>query len=83
MYYDYPEEYDQIGVMEMEFMGKRVAWDEDDNVYIYTGDFREREDGYTLIGEMGWQDVPDVDPDRELADNLDRLWQFVKDRISN
>ena len=56
-------------------LGQRVAWTVDDDVYVYTGDTTEREDGYVHIGTLGWEDTPD-DPADDAGYNIERLREF-------
>jgi hypothetical protein len=55
--HDYPPEFDAEYAYEIVEGGLKVAWTEDDNVYVYVGaDKTEREDGYLLIGTLEWMD---------------------------
>jgi len=45
-------------------------------VFVRTGDTTEREDGYVLIGQLGWEDMPD-DPADDGGYNVGRLRDFV------
>ena len=53
-----------------------VAWTVDDDVFVRTGDTTEREDGYVLIGQLGWEDTPD-DPADDGGYNVGRLHEMV------
>lgn len=76
--YDYPPEYDNEDALEI-VHGEPplpVAWTVDDDVFVRTGDTTEREDGYFLIGQLGWEDTPD-DPTDDGGYNVGRLRDFV------
>jgi hypothetical protein len=46
--------------------GTHYAWDEDDRVYMYTGEHRdEYDDGYRLLGTLAWDDD---NPEQTLRD---------------
>ena len=57
----------------------RVAWTVDDDVFIYTGDKSEREDGYIHIGQLEWED--NNDPTDDFGHNEGRLRQYVTDKL--
>lgn len=54
----------------------RVAWTTEDDVYVYTGDVSEREDGFVWIGRLCWEDNED-DPCDDEGFNVQRLRDFV------
>lgn len=54
----------------------RVAWTTTDDVYVYTGDMSEREDGFVWIGRLCWEDNED-DPCDDEGFNVQRLRDFV------
>ena len=57
----------------------RVAWTVDDDVFIYTGDKSEREDGYIYIGQLEWED--NNGPTDDFGHNEGRLRQYVTDKL--
>jgi hypothetical protein len=63
---------DDEGVAELIVDGHWFAWDESGNVYLYQGEGAERDDGYTLIGELHPLDIPEYEWQahlREFAQN--------------
>ena len=54
----------------------KVAWTVNDDVFIYTGDTTEREDGYVHIGKLEWDETSN-DPLDDSGHNIERLRDFV------
>ena len=69
-----PWELESEQALEIDVLGTRVAWTENDNVFIYTGEKTQRDDGYEHIGNLEWEDGPSPHDDMEY--NLGRLRNF-------
>lgn len=80
-YWEVPVEEEQA--IEITVGAARVAWTENDDVYLFVGeggsvDKRVRDDGYTHIGVLEWEESADapVQFAVEEAHNLERLREF-------
>lgn len=65
--------------LEIEVGSMRVAWTEDDEVYVLAEGTKEksiREDGFMLIGRMAWES-DNREYWEEEAINLERLQEFA------
>lgn len=74
MRYLEPWELESEQALEIDVLGTRVAWTENDDVFIHTGEKTQRDDGYEHIGRLEWEDSPTSHGDMEH--NLDRLRDF-------
>lgn len=80
--YDYPPEYNAEHALEITVGDMDVAWNEDDEVFIYTEKTKTqsvRDDGYILIGNLEWEDSPNCNYDEDMEYNLERLRNFALD----
>jgi len=77
--YDYNEEH----ALEITVCDHKVAWTEDDDVYVHQPDHPEckREDGYVLIGTLEWEDGHTETYDEGMQYNIDRLRAFAKEHL--
>jgi hypothetical protein len=76
-YWEVPSEDEQA--IEITVGDARVAWTENDDVYLFTGPgANARDDGYTHIGTLKWEESMDeyVPFTVEEAHNLERLREF-------
>lgn len=47
---------EEEGAVEVKIDGVWYAWDESDNLFKHVGEGAERDDGYTFIGKLEWDD---------------------------
>ena len=47
---------EEKGAVEVEIDGIWYAWDESDNLFKYVGDGAERDDGYSFVCKLEWDD---------------------------
>ena len=68
---------DGVDAWEVVVAGTRAAWTVDNDVYVYTGDTSEREDGFVHIGVLEWVDDDTVSVSESEAANEHAFREFV------
>lgn len=75
-YWNDPPDYD-YGAIDVTVDGKVVAWTEDNEVFVFTRNYTHREDGFEYVGELAWQDHPDLTPEQEYDLNVKTLTEMI------
>ena len=77
-------DYDAEHALEITVGDMKVAWTDDDEVYVYAEQTKQqptREDGYILIGRLEWVDSEGDSHDGNMQYNIERLRNFVWDYL--